>query len=138
MSETEYRSHFSLWAELAAPLMAGNDLAAMPASIKAILTNREVIAIDQDTLGAQGRRVWKEGDLEVWSKPLADGGRAVVLFNRGEKAAMIAAHWSDLGLAEGQSVTARDLWKGKDLPMSKDEVSAKVEPHGVVMLKMGS
>jgi alpha-galactosidase len=136
MSETEYRSHFSLWAELAAPLMAGNDLANMPPAIKAILTNREVIAIDQDPLGRQGRRVWRQGELEVWSKPLADGGRAVLLFNRGEAAATITAHWTDLGLADHQSVKVRDLWKGRDLSKAKDEVSAKVEPHGVVMLKL--
>jgi len=138
MNETEYHSHFSLWAELAAPLMAGNDLAAMPASIRAILTNREVIAIDQDPLGAQGRRVWKDGDLEVWSKPLADGGRAVVLFNRGEKAATITARWADLGLGEHQSAQVRDLWKGRDLAKTSGQVSAKVEPHGVVMLKIGA
>ncbi len=138
MSETEYRSHFSLWAELAAPLMAGNDLAAMPPAIKAILTNREVIAVDQDSLGQQGRRVWKNGDLEVWSKPLADGGRAVILFNRGETPATITARWSDLGLADHQSVKVRDLWKGKEMAKATDHLSATVEPHGVVMVRLES
>jgi alpha-galactosidase len=138
MTETEYRSHFTLWAELAAPLIAGNDLEAMPPAIKAILTNREVIAVDQDSLGQQGRRVWREGDLEVWSKTLADGGRAVVLFNRGGKAASITARWSDLGLAAGQSAKVRDLWKGRDLPKATDKVTATVESHGVVMLKVNS
>src|SRR5579859_7266465 len=135
MSETEYRSHFSLWAELAAPLMAGNDIAAMSPAIKAILTNREVIAVDQDPLGEQGRRVWRDGDLEVWSKKLTDGGRAVVLFNRGETSATITARWPDLGLAEHQVMKVRDLWKNKDLPTEKDKISSPVEPHGVVMLK---
>ena len=82
MTETEYRSHFSLWAILAAPLIAGNDLRDMKPEIHDILTNKEVIAVDQDSLGRQGRRVWKNGDLEVWSKALAGGSRAVILFNR--------------------------------------------------------
>src|SRR5579883_1654060 len=73
MTVNEYRSHFSFWALLAAPLMAGNDLRDMKPEIHDILANKEVIAVDQDPLGRQGRRVWKDGDLEVWSKPLAGG-----------------------------------------------------------------
>src|SRR3954470_11796488 len=72
MTDTEYRSHFSLWAILAAPLMAGNDLQKMTPAIREILTNKEVIAVDQDALGRQGRRVAKQGDLEVWARPLQD------------------------------------------------------------------
>jgi len=83
MTTTEYRAHFSLWAMLAAPLIAGNDLRNMTPEIRDILTNKEVIAVDQDPLGRQGRRVWKGGDLEVWGKQLQDGGRAVALLNRG-------------------------------------------------------
>ncbi len=83
MSDMEYRSHFSLWAILAAPLIAGNDLRSMRPEIHDILTNKEVIAVDQDPLGRQGERVVKNGDSEVWSKQLTDGSRAVVLLNRG-------------------------------------------------------
>ena len=83
MTTTEYRSHFGLWCILAAPLMAGNDLKNMSPEIKEILTNKEVIAIDRDPLGMQGRRLRKNGDTEVWAKQLKEGGRAVVLFNRG-------------------------------------------------------
>jgi alpha-galactosidase len=83
MTNTEYRSHFSLWAMLAAPLMAGNDMRSMSPEIKDILTNKEVIAVDQDALGIEGHRVRKDGDLEVWARPLKDGSRAVILFNRG-------------------------------------------------------
>jgi alpha-galactosidase len=83
MTDTEYRSHFSLWCILAAPLMAGNDIRSMKPETRDILINKEAIAIDQDSMGIQGRRVHKDGDLEVWSKQLADGGRAVALLNRG-------------------------------------------------------
>ncbi|RYG83782.1 MAG: glycoside hydrolase family 27 protein, partial [Alphaproteobacteria bacterium] len=96
MSDDEYRAHFSLWAILAAPLIAGNDVAKMDAATKAILTNAAVIAVDQDRLGQQGRRVAKDGDLEVWARPLANGGRAVVLLNRGTTEAVIAVDWLTL------------------------------------------
>src|SRR5260370_22501175 len=86
MTAAEYRSHFSLWCMLAAPLMAGNDLAHMTPEILEILTNKEVIAVDQDPLGLEGRRVRKTGDSEVWAKQMKDGSRAVVLLNRGAAA----------------------------------------------------
>jgi len=97
MTITEYRAHFSLWCILAAPLMAGNDLRNMTNEVKEILTNREVIAVDQDSLGMQGRRVKRYGDREVWAKQLADGGRAVVLFNRGPKSQEISVSWTEIG-----------------------------------------
>ena len=83
MTDVEYRSHFSLWALLAAPLIAGNDLRTMRPEIHDILTNKEVIAVNQDALGREGERVAKNGDLEVWAKQLKDGSRAVILLNRG-------------------------------------------------------
>src|SRR4029077_2863596 len=115
LTPTENRSHFSFWALLAAPLIAGNDLRDMKPEIHDILTNKEVIAIDQDPLGRQGRRVWKDGDLEVWSKPLSGGRRAVILFNRGESEKQITAKWTDLDYPESLSVSVRDLWQKKDL-----------------------
>ena len=84
MTSTEDEAHFSLWAILAAPLIASNDISQMSADTKRILTNKEVIAVDQDPLGKEGERVRKDGALEVWSKQLVDGGRAVVLLNRSE------------------------------------------------------
>jgi hypothetical protein len=78
---------------LAAPLIAGNDLSRMDADTRRILTNAEVIRVDQDLLGRQGRRVWRQGDLEVWVRTLAGGERAVVLFNRGE----VARHQGHVG-----------------------------------------
>jgi len=134
MTATEYRAHFSLWCLLSAPLMAGNDLRSMPPEIKEILTNREVTAVDQDPLGLQGRRVKREGDREVWVKQLADGGRAVVLFNRGPKAAEVSASWIDLGYPSHLSARVRDLWGAKDLGQLNEKFSAEVPSHGVVMV----
>ena len=100
MTDVEYRSHFSLWAMLAAPLIAGNDLRNMRPEIHDILTNKEVIAVDQDALGREGERVAKNGDLEVWAKQLKDGSRAVILLNRGGTEQQITANWEDLGYPE--------------------------------------
>jgi alpha-galactosidase len=83
MSNTEYRSHFSLWAIMAAPLIAGNDLDMMTPETHAILTNKAVIEVDQDALGAQAKRMRHENDQDVWVKPLQNGAIAVVMLNRG-------------------------------------------------------
>ena len=113
MTTDEYTTHMTLWAILAAPLLAGNDLTRMSPADKAILTNKDVIAIDQDPLGKQGDRVSAEGPFEVWSKPLKDGSVAVALFNRGEdaeKMALPAA--SAIGLKSIKSL--RDVWSPGD------------------------
>ncbi len=136
MTTEEYRSHFSLWAMLAAPLMAGNDLAHMTPEIRDILTNKEVIAIDQDPLGHQGTRVAKNGDLEVWSRPIADGSRAVILFNRGAETKDIAVDWTALGYPAHLSAKIRDLWQHKDLGTFTGKFSAPVVSHGVVMVRV--
>jgi alpha-galactosidase len=134
MTDTEYRSHFSLWAILAAPLIAGNDLRDMRPEIRDILTNKEVIAIDQDTLGSEGERVWKNGDFEAWAKQLKDGSRAVILLNRGSGEQMISANWEDLGYPNHLSASVRDLWQHKDLGKFTGKFSAPVASHGVVMV----
>jgi alpha-galactosidase len=134
MTTTEYRSHFSLWALMAAPLMAGNDLRSMSPEIHDILTNKEVIAIDQDPLGRQGRRVWKDGDLEVWAKQLKDGNRAVILLNRGGSSHEIIANWEQIGYPGHLSASVRDLWAHKDLGKFSGKFSASVESHGVMMV----
>jgi len=134
MTVTEYRAHFSLWAMLAAPLIAGNDLRDMKPEIRDILTQKEVIAVDQDGAGKEGRRVWKDGNLEVWSKPLQDGSRAVVLFNRGTEDKKISVEWQDLGYPSHLSAKVRDLWQSKDLGDYKGTFSASVGPHSVVMV----
>ena len=134
MTTIEYRSHFSLWAILAAPLIAGNDLRNMTPEIHDILTNQEVIAVNQDPLGREGRRVWKDGDLEVWGKQMLDGSRAVILLNRGGSSQNIAVTWEQIGYTNHLSASVRDLWAHKDLGRSTGKFSAPVESHGVVMV----
>jgi alpha-galactosidase len=133
MSTTEYRSHFSLWAILAAPLMAGNDLRNMTPEIRDILINKEVIGVNQDALGREGRRVSKDGDREVWAKEQQDGSRAVVLLNRGGSEQQIPLKWEQIGYPAHVPATVRDLWAHKELGRFTGEFSTMVPPHGVVM-----
>jgi alpha-galactosidase len=133
---SENRAHFSFWALFAAPLMAGNDLSAMKPEIRDILLNREVIAVDQDPLGIQGRKVRDDGPYEVWMKPLADGSRAVLLFNRGTEESSISVPWEEIGLFPGMKASVRDLWKKADVGVMAGHYEAKVEPHGVAMVRI--
>ena len=134
MTTTEYHSHFSLWAILAAPLIAGNDLRNMTPETRDILTNKEVIAVDQDPLGREGRRVWKNGDLEIWARPLQGGSCAAVLLNRGASERNISLKWEQIGYAGHLPATVRDLWAHRDLGRFTGEFSATVTPHAVVMV----
>jgi alpha-galactosidase len=134
MKHDEYLTHMSLWAILAAPLLAGNDIRTMSDETKSILMNPEVIAIDQDTKGVQGHRVWDEGPLEVWVKPLADGSQAAGLFNRGESALKITLDFNKIGAPS--SAKLRDLWQHKDLGTMQNSYTAEVPKHGVVLLKV--
>ncbi len=136
MTKEEYRSHFSMWAMFSAPLLAGNDISNMTADTKEILLNKDVIAIDQDPLGRQGHRVKKTGDLEVWSKQLQDGGRAVALLNRGPAAAKISVAWTDIGYPDAISASVRDLWTKKESSAVKGNYSVDVPSHGVVMIRV--
>ncbi|QXT37553.1 glycoside hydrolase family 27 protein [Sphingomonas sanguinis] len=138
LSDTEYRAHFSLWAMMAAPLIAGNDVAGMSAATRDILLNKDVIAVDQDSLGAQGHRVARDGKQEIWVKPMADGGRTLLLWNRGEAPARIVADWPKLGLPTGISLHGRNLWTHKDLGRLSKSYGAEVAPHGVVMIRLFS
>jgi alpha-galactosidase len=133
MTDAEYRSHFSLWAIIAAPLIAGNDLRDMRPEIREILTNKEVIAVNQDPLGREGTRVSKSGDLEVWAKQLKDGSRAVVLLNRSAAEQEVTASWQDLGYPAHLNASVRDLWQHKDLGLFTGKFSAPVASHGLVM-----
>ncbi|MGH9584526.1 MAG: glycoside hydrolase family 27 protein [Bryobacteraceae bacterium] len=134
MTNTEYRTHMSLWCLLAAPLLSGNDLRHMSPETRAILMNKEVIAVDQDRLGKEAARVAKNGDLEVWARPLADGSYAVGLFNRGPSSAKVTAHWSDVGFSGKARV--RDLWAHANRGEFANEFSAQVPSHGTVMIKV--
>ncbi len=137
LSDTEDQSHFSLWAIAGAPLLAGNDVTTMNDTIKNILTNREVIAVDQDPLGLQGTKVSEPTPgLQVWSKVLkTPGQRAVVLLNRNTSPASITVNWSDLGLATGPA-RVRDLWAHANRGSHSNSYTASVAAHGVVMLKI--
>ncbi len=137
LSDTEATAHFSLWAIMAAPLIAGNDVRTMSARTREILTNTEVIAVDQDPAGIQGTRVVDDGDREVWMKPLCshDGPeKAVVLLNRGGGSARISVSFSAIGVS-GRA-TVRDLWAHQDLGEFTDSFAADVPSHGVVMVKI--
>jgi alpha-galactosidase len=133
MTTVEYKTHFSLWCILAAPLMAGNDLRSMSKETRDILTNREVIAIDQDALGKQGTRLSAHGDVELWSKPLSGGGQAVGIFNRGASGTTASISWKQMGL-ESKPSGVRDLWHHTDLAVANSGLTAEVPSHGVVML----
>ena len=135
MTAAEYRAHFSLWCLLSAPLMAGNDIRSMTPDTRDILTNREVIAVDQDPT-EQGRRLRKTGDLEIWVKRMAGNARAVVLFNRGGAQAQIALSWQELGLPFDAELAVRDLWAKKDLGKVKGTFVVAVPSHDVVMVKL--
>jgi len=107
----------------------------MSDEIREILTNTEVIAVDQDSLGIQGHKVRDDGDFEVWSKPLVDGSRAVVLFNRSSGDEKIQVSWQEIGLSV-QEAAVRDLWEKKDLGRFQNSFSAVVPSHGAVMVKI--
>lgn len=133
MSPDEYRTQMSLWAMLAAPLLAGNNLARMNETTRSILMNREIIAVDQDPLGVQGHRV---GPPQIWIKPLNDGSTAVALFNyvTDDEAEPLTLRLNDVGF-EGP-VHARDLWAHKDLGMLHDSYTVTIPQGGVVMLRL--
>jgi alpha-galactosidase len=134
MTTEEYRAHFSMWCLFSAPLMAGNDLLHMSSDTHDILTNKEAIAIDQDPLGIQGNRVHKDGDFEVWSKQLANGGRAVVLLNRSESAKEMTANWQEIGYPASLKATVHDLWSHQDAGGFTGSYSAKVPSHSVAFV----
>lgn len=130
MNKNEYRTHMSLWALLAAPLLAGNDLSKMTDETKAILLNKGVIAIDQDPLGRQGDRVSANGPFEVWSKPLADGSLAVGLFNRGTDEEEMSIPTEALGIHNASHI--RNIWN----PGDTSNGPWRVPSHGVVLLRI--
>jgi alpha-galactosidase len=141
MSDTEYRTHMTLWSMLASPLLAGNDLRTMTPSILEILTNREVIAIDQDSAGKQARRAWASDDSanvrkEIWTRPLAKGAYAVAAFNRGPSDAEVVIDFAALGV-DPRGKPVRDLWTHKNVQARNGRYTAMVPSHGAVLLRVG-
>jgi alpha-galactosidase len=134
ITDDESRTQVSLWSLLGAPLIASADLRKISPASLAILSNPEVIAVDQDPADIQGRRIAEEGPLDIWMKPLADGSKAVGLFNRAEDTASIIVYFKDAGV--GESVVVRDLWARKDQGIFKGSYTAEVQRRGVVMIRM--
>jgi alpha-galactosidase len=146
MSVVEDRAHFSLWCMMASPLMAGNDLRNMNRETIDILTNKEVIAVNQDSLGIQGFKCFQEGDWEIWAKPLKGGDLALCFLNRGKSTEKIEF---DLGekiikddefkkqyLFAEKEYRIRDLWAKKDIGTTKQVFKTKIASHEVVMLRL--
>ena len=135
LSESESRAYFSMWSILASPLIAGNDLTAMSEATRAILTQPDLIAINQDPLRLQGALIENQGDISVYAKPLADcGARALVLLNSGNDAKQASVTWKALGLQAGHA-QVRDLWAGSEAT-EIDRVTVTVPPHDAVALRV--
>jgi alpha-galactosidase len=138
MTDAEYQTHFSMWAMMAAPLIAGNDLTNMDSASLATLTNSEVIAVDQDPSGVQGVLLFDNGSgQEAWAKKVS-GATVVSLLNESASTSTVTFNWSDIGLDSTQTVPVRDLWAHRDLGTFSNSFSAAVPSHSVVMLKIGA
>lgn len=135
LTPAEQYSHMSLWCLLNAPILLGCDLTQMDRFTLGLLTNDEVLDINQDSLGRPAEQVVKNGELEVWAKDLDDGGKAVGLFNLGSEAARVKASWQELHLAGAQVV--RDVWRQQRLGVFDHELEGLVAPHGVLLVKIG-
>jgi alpha-galactosidase len=135
LTPNEQITHITLWTIQAAPLLIGADMAQFDAFTTDLMTNHEVLDVNQDVLGRGGSLAWQQDRLEVWVKPLADGTRAVALFNRGLQAAKVTARWPDVGVSGAQPV--RDLWLQKDLGTFSNGFTASVPAHGAVLVRVG-
>lgn len=146
MTVAEDRAHFSMWAMLAAPLIAGNDVRTMSEATREILTNREVIAVDQDPQGIQGFRYRKEGGIEIWFKPLADEDWAMCVLNRGAAGQSVELDWQDEVVVDELSgretlfkarlYRVRNLWTGEDVGTTREAFAAEVPGHDVLMVRL--
>ena len=134
LTPNEQYTHISLWCLLSAPLLIGCDMTQLDEFTLGLLTNDEVLEVDQDPLGRQATRVAIGGSMEVWAKDLADGSKAVGLFNLGKTEQTVTAKWSDLGLKGNHEV--RDLWRQQDLGDCSDEIRASVPRHCVVLVRI--
>lgn len=134
LTQSENRAHFTMWCIMAAPLMAGNDLRIMTPDIVEVLTNKEVIAIDQDPLGKQGQRIWKKGGNEIWIKELSNDEKAICFFNRAKKEWTVEPDWANLGIES--TAQLRDLWKHEDVGSAKDQKSITISSHDVVVYRI--
>jgi alpha-galactosidase len=134
LTPNEQFTHVSLWCLVAAPLIFSGDITRLDDFTLSLLTNDEVIDVDQDPLGKPGRRIALDGTREIWSRDMEDGTKAVGLFNRGDAPAELTLNWSALGLTGKRIV--RDLWRQHDLGEFGDQFKSTVPPHGVVLLRL--
>lgn len=135
MSFIEYQTHMSMWCMACSPLMIGCDVRKMEKDTATLLTNREVLAINQDSLGIPGRRVKQLGACEIWKKPLADGSMAVALINRGAIGSDVILKAGDIGLLDTPKL-ARNLWSQEDIADFKTDLTQRVQPHETILLKI--
>ncbi len=138
LTPDEQYTHLSLWSLLAAPLMLGCELPKLDDFTLGLLTNDEVLAVDQDALGKQAVPVGREGDKVAYVKPLEDGSLAVGLFNLGPAETTVAIRWKDLPMAENARLLVRDLWRQKDLGTFTEKFEAPVASHGVVLVRLSA
>lgn len=136
MTYEEDKTHFSMWCMLNSPLLAGNDLRSMSKQTIEILTNKEIIALNQDKGFKQATRILKDGDMELWLKPLATGDKAIAIMNRGTKTTAFNLDAKSLGIKNSSRL--RDLWLHADLGTIKNKKTFAVPGHGVVVLKVKS
>jgi alpha-galactosidase len=137
LTPDENRLHMGLWAMLAAPLLAGNNLSKLTPEVTAILTNRDVIAIDQDALGKQANRIYDEGPVEIWSRPLSNGDVALAVFNFGEDETFlrgISLHLDQAGAANGWK--AHDVWSGKNIGKIDNDHKFTLDRHASLLLRL--
>jgi alpha-galactosidase len=148
-SISEYRAHFSLWCMLAAPLMSGNDLRDMNDSIRSLLTNKEVIAVNQDSLGMQAFKFVDYGDLEIWVKALSDDEASFCFLNRSNTPVNLKFNWRQFGVYHfsfrnsgfntwKNTYEIRDLWKHKNIGTTADKLSARIGGHDVLMVRLAA
>jgi alpha-galactosidase len=134
----ENRSHFSMWAMLAAPLLAGNDLPNMKPEVKAILTNKDVIAIDQDKLGKQATRAYADGEVEVWTRSLSGGAKAILVLNAGsDRTANHPFHLDLARLGLHGPLKGKDLWSGKDVTVTNN-MPVELVSHDTLLVRIGA
>jgi alpha-galactosidase len=134
LTPDEQYTHITLWTLYSSPLLLGNDMTKIDEFTLNLCNNDEVLDVHQDPLGKTASRVFQQGPLEVWARPLADGSKAVGLFNREEMASKVTARWSDIGVTGKQIV--RDLWRQKDVGEADGEFTMEVPRHGAVLLKI--
>jgi alpha-galactosidase len=132
---TENRAHMSMWAIMAAPLIAGNDITTMNADVRTVLTNPDVLAVNQDSLGRQAQRVRDFGETEVWAKTLSDGSAAVALLNRSNNTATVSTTAAEAGMGAASGYQLFDVWS-KASRNTSSAISATVPPHGVIMYRV--